>query len=67
MESDREWVLNFLQDKIKEEEFHAWRYKTEEQYKKVAKLKRIYNILSYENPEATIGKEKFINDQKSRQ
>lgn len=51
--SDREWFLNFLKTQIKEKEFLSWRYKTEETYGAVARLKRIYNILSYENPEAS--------------
>ena len=65
--SDREWFEEYLRNQIKEEETNAWRYKTEEQYERLAKIKRIYNILSYENPEAVAGKEKFISDQKSRQ
>ncbi len=63
--SDREWFLIFLQDQIREETTNSWRYKTKEQYGRVARLKRIYNILSYENPEAITGKEKFFKDQKS--
>tara|TARA_B100001939_G_C16922463_1_gene610045 strand:+ start:1675 stop:1881 length:207 start_codon:yes stop_codon:yes gene_type:complete len=65
--SDREWFEEYLRNQIKEEETNAWRYKTEEQYERLAKIKRIYNILSYENPEAAAGKEKFINGQKSHQ
>ena len=65
--SDREWFEEYLRNQIKEEESNAWRYKTEEQYERLAKIKRIYNILSYENPEAAAGKEKFINGQKSHQ
>ena len=67
MQNYREWFEEYLRNQIKEEESNAWRYKTEEQYERLAKIKRIYNILSYENPEATAGKEKFISDQKSRQ
>ena len=44
---DRDWFIIFLQDQIQEEEFKAWRYKTKEQYERVAKLKRIYNILRH--------------------
>ncbi len=47
--SDREWFEEYLKNKIKEEETSAWRYKTEEQYERVATIKRIYNILSYED------------------
>ncbi len=47
-ESDREWFLRFLQDQIQEEIFNAYRYKSEEQYERVAKMKRIYNILRHE-------------------
>ena len=65
--SDREWFEEYLRNQIKEEESNAWRYKTEDQYERLAKIKRIYNILSYENPEAAAGKEKFINGQKSHQ
>ena len=46
-DKDRDWFIIFLQDQIQEEETNAWRYKTEDQYERVAKLKRIYNILSY--------------------
>jgi len=58
--SDREWFEEYLRNQIKEEETNAWRYKSEEQYERVAKMKRIYNILSYENPEAAAGKDKFF-------
>ena len=61
--SDREWFEEYLKNKIKEEETSAWRYKTEEQYERVAKIKRIYNILTYKNPEAVAGKEKFFKNQ----
>ena len=47
-ESDREWFLRFLQDQIQEETTNVWRYKTEEQYERVSKLKKIYNILCHE-------------------
>lgn len=47
--SDKEWFLNFLKLQIKELEFSAWRYKSEENYKRVAKLKKVYNILSHED------------------
>ena len=47
MIKDRDWFIIFLQDQIQEEETNAWRYKTEDQYERVAKLKRIYNILSH--------------------
>lgn len=46
-DEDRDWFIEFLQDQIQEEQTNAWRYKTEEQYERVAKLKRVYNILSY--------------------
>ena len=46
-DEDRNWFIVFLQDQIQEAEFKAWRYKTKEQYEQVAKLKRIYNILSH--------------------
>ena len=46
--SDRKWLLMFLQDQIQEATTNAWRYKTKEQYERVAKLKRIYNILRHE-------------------
>ena len=56
--SDKEWFINYLKNQLQVEETSAWRYKTEEQYQRLAKLKRICNILTYENPEATAGKEK---------
>ena len=46
-EEDRDWVIIFLQKQIQEEETNAWRYKTKEQYERVGKLKKIYNILSH--------------------
>ena len=48
-ESDRKWFLMFLQDQVQEATTNAWRYKTEDQYERVAKLKRIYNILRRES------------------
>ena len=64
---DREWFTNYLKNQVQIEETNSWRYKSEEQYDRLAKLKRICNILTYENPEASSGKEKFINDQMSHQ
>ncbi len=46
-DEDRNWFIEFLQNQIQEEQTNAWRYKTEEQYERLAKLKRVYNILSY--------------------
>jgi len=46
---DREWFIKYLKNQIKEEEFYAWRYKTEETYEQVTKLKRIFNILNRED------------------
>ena len=46
-ESDREWFLRFMQDQIQVEITNTWRYKTKEQYERVNKLKKIYNILRY--------------------
>jgi len=46
--SDKKWFLDFLELRIKEAEFHAQRYRSEDCYKKVTKLKKIYNILKYE-------------------
>ena len=46
-DEDRDWFIIFLQNQIQEEETNAWRYKTKEQYERVGKLKKIYNILSH--------------------
>lgn len=48
-ESDKEWFMEYLKRLIKEEEFNAYRYQTQGQYERVAKLKKIYNILKYEH------------------
>ena len=56
---DREWFTNYLKNQIQIEETNAWRYKTEDQYDRLAKLKRICSILTYENPEATAGRDRF--------
>lgn len=64
--SDREWFVKHLKAQIKELEFNAWRYKTKESYENVSRLKKIFNILSYENPEAIAGKKKFFNSQDPR-
>ena len=48
-DEDRDWFIIFLQNQIQEEETNAWRYRTKEQYERVAKLKKVYNILSYDN------------------
>ncbi len=57
--SDKEWFINYLKGQLQIEETNAWRYKTKDCYERVAQLKRIYNILTYENPEATAGKDRF--------
>ena len=44
-ESDKKWFLDFLETHIKEAEVHSWRYRTENCYNKLTKLKKIYNIL----------------------
>ena len=46
-DEDRDWFIVFLQNQIQKEETNAWRYKTQDQYERVAKLKRVYNILSH--------------------
>ena len=45
---DRKWFIGFLELQIKEAEFNVLRYRTEDCYEQVLKLKRIYNILKYE-------------------
>ena len=47
-ESDKKWFLDFLEVQIKEAEVRSWRYRTENCYNKLTKLKKIYNILKYE-------------------
>lgn len=48
-EEDRKWFKEFLRVKIQEASFNAYRYQTEEAYEEITKLKRVYNILSYNN------------------